>query len=330
MDLNPVTLSNRLRWDGHLMPFYESYDLWLNHLSQGWFLHVQFLVREEEIVGYKSMAQIHVVFSQKDEPLKKISQGFLLEDIDIFHREKFIQVGKSHLALDETSGYIEEGDQSFAWQIQFYDPLYSYDIFPKDNFLKFLFPSFGMNAPRGLCKIDGEFKLNGKTFLAHDCWASQRHYWTPKFPKRMLYAHAHDFENHNDTCVDVLTLERNFLGVKLPDINVLKITSPEHDIHLQRIGNYSNDQLLEWHVELPYKKERLHVRVRREMPLIYGVDPSFADQKISYDCLESQMEIDFLIKKNNGWQVRETWNSKPNVYFSCLSSQVDPRVSLIS
>lgn len=163
MDSSLVKIDNVIAWNGIQIPFMESYSLILSDQNSHWSLCLKFSF---DVIDAQSprVGCVEAIFQDTREgQICYLKQEYNLDQHDIVHADKFVDIGDCHLSLADSFGALQDDKNTLKWECVFEDPVLSFRPYP-DVFYPFSFPRFKMTYPRFLNFARGQFFLNHKKY----------------------------------------------------------------------------------------------------------------------------------------------------------------------
>lgn len=195
MDASLVKIDNVIAWDGVQAPFTEAYTLFLQDPHKDWSLCLRFSFLADSPNSPK-LGIIEAFFQNAAGEKHSFRQEYNLDNHDIVHTDKFVDIGGCYLSLAESMGTLHDGNNSLKWECVFEDPVLSYRPFP-DVFYPFAFPRYKMVYPRFLNFARGQFFINHKKYEFSRIRICQNHSYG-KLHSQNLSVHAVGFEEDSD------------------------------------------------------------------------------------------------------------------------------------
>ncbi len=194
MDSSLVKIDNVIAWDGVACPFTETYSLFIRDPAQSWSLCLRFsfLVPDSQ----NKQGVVEAFFVDETGGQFRFHQEFNLDNHDIVHVGKFVEMGDCSLSLSDSQGTLETGPNRIKWECVFEDPVLSFRPFP-DVFYPFAWPRYKMTYPRFLNHARGQFFINHKKYEFLRIRVSQIHGYGKHYPMSLM-AHCVGFEQDSD------------------------------------------------------------------------------------------------------------------------------------
>ena len=191
MDASLVKIDNVIAWDGAKAPFVENYSFFLQDPHKDWSLCIRFSFEVASLQSPK-LGVVEAFFQNAAGERQAFRQEYNLDDHDIVHADKFVDIGGCYLSLADSMGTLHAGNNTLKWECVFEDPVVSQRPFP-DIFYPFAFPRYKMVYPRFLNFARGQFFINHKKYEFSRIRVCQNHGYGKQLPQS-LNVHAVGFE----------------------------------------------------------------------------------------------------------------------------------------
>ncbi|MDO8520283.1 MAG: tocopherol cyclase family protein [Deltaproteobacteria bacterium] len=330
---NTVTEGNRLVWNGIKKPFFEVYYLKIADPSRPW----SFWARYTLLIPSRgpALAALWSVFCAQDEHPVAQKKIFPLGDIDIFHREKFIQIGDAYLALEGAFGGMETSDHRVLWELAFEDPSVCGQLFPYGWFYRSPLPTTKVLAPRLSTFVSGKIEVDGKLFNLDHCPAHQAHLWGTRYAKRWVWGHCNQFEGEPETVFEGLAAEIAIGPFESPAIPLFCLIHNGVTYRANKILSWFKNKTAHdwvfWNFEAFCGNFKFIGKMKRDPALTVGLEYQGPRGEIRFchNTMLADLEIDLLQKRGKGWEPVKKFISHHGAAFETVEPDPDPRILFV-
>lgn len=336
MFLPSVTLGNRLRWDGDKAPFYETYYIKFCDPKNEWSFWARYTVNiPHPNTGVAPMAALWAFFKEQNHELVAFKQEFPLVDLDIFHKQSFIQIGESCLSLDGCKGFIFEGNEEVQWELNFEDPTLSVKMFPHSLLYRLPFPKSKFMQPRASTFVTGYLNINGRRINLEHQAAHQAHIWGTAYADNWAWAHCNQFAEDESFSFEGLSAQVE-LGQKL---------SPRLGLFYFNFEDrlYPANSMLKWIKNAGYhdqnrwtfcctsgelKFDGVITRDFRDVIPVMYKGPKL-EKRYCHSTMMGDVSIKISKRKKSGWVDYKTLRASKSCAFEVVTSQMVDHVQYL-
>lgn len=327
-----VSEGNKLRWDGKNAPFYEVYYLKFVDRDARWSFWARYTVLSPA-VGEPS-ASLWGIFQQALSPAIALKKTYLLSEIDIFHRDCFIQIGESRLTIDLSTGFLQGKDHQLMWEIYFEDPTISLGLYPHEWFYRGSFPKTKFVEPRFSTQVSGQLMVDKTRLDLHSLPAHQAHLWGSGYAQRWVWGHCNQFAEDESAMFEGLVAQVNVAGLKTPPLAlfcfVLEGRKYLANSVIHWFRNVSSHELTLWTFEAQCEGLKFMGTVKRNADLVTGVEyegPN-GEKRYCHSSMMAEMELTVFERDGKNWKVNRKLTSRLAA-FETVEPKVDERVRIV-
>jgi hypothetical protein len=334
MPLNTVSGGNKLRWNGSQKPFQEIYYLKLVDPHRQW----SFWVRYTLLIpakGDDAQASLWGIFHRRGQKPIALKKTISIAEIDVFHRDRFIQIKENFLSVDGCAGAIAQDGHEIIWNLEFEDPNRSICIYPYPFLYSLPFPKTKFLEPRVSTYVSGSFRVDGEFVKLNHALAHQAHHWGTQYSVRWAWGNCGEFLE------DPTALFEGFSG----QIKVASKTSPllnlfyfiwEDEIYQANtlrhwFSNKSTYDLLSWNFEARCKDLKFVGRISRPLDLIAGVEYTgpLEEKRYCHNSNMADLTLDIYRKNKKDFVHVKTLTAPGACAFETVEGEADPRVDFV-
>lgn len=332
----PISVSegNQLQWNSVQRPFYETYYLKVADPYGSWSFWARYTLLIPRRKAEEMSASVWAIFCPKNENPVALKKTFSLSELDIFHRDSFIKIEDSFLALDKAVGFLKHTPHQVSWELEFEDPTITSCLYPYVSFYKKSFPKTKFMEPRLSTFISGQITVNGKTTSFERLPGHQAHIWGREYALSWAWGHCNTFEEDPNLVFEGLTARVPLGPFKSPSLKLLQFfwegKQYRANTFISWLTNQSNHDLLHWDFEAICGTTRFVGHLTRNTSQIVGVEyqgPN-GDKHYCHNSMLSSMELSVYRKNLGKWNLQKKYHS-PSAAFETVESYPDSRVAFL-
>lgn len=344
MLVTSVSEGNKLFWKKNKTGFYEVYFFKVaDPLGQWsfWGRYTLLAPHLKKATSKEATASVWGIFSKKtasgyeNTALKKT---YLIDDIDLLHSDRFIQIEDNFLSLDSAYGSLASDTQNIAWDLQFEDPNISQALFPNFFFYALPFPKTKLLAPRWSTYVSGHLVVDHHTYRVEHVPAHQAHLWGSAYAHNWAWGHCNQFNEDSSAVFEGLSAQIP-LGTHLsPPFNIFSFVINDEELRANTVfslfKNKSSYDLHRWQFTATAVSKnlgalRLEGVLTRSTEEIIGVEylgPN-DEKRFCHNSSFCSMELSIFAKSKSGWQLYKKLTSN-KAAFETVGPTLEESVSL--
>lgn len=334
MFLDSVREGNRLRWDQHSVPFYEVYYLKCVDPKASWSFWARYTLLLPRRHSEAPTASLWGIFHKKGDKPLAFKRTRPLADIDIFHRDSFISIDDSYLALHQSTGFLEGDISRLSWHLDFEDPTISEHLYPHGFLYTGPFPRTKFLEPRFSTYVTGSIEVDGHRYAFEHLPAHQAHLWGTSYATRWAWGHCNQFDDAPDLVFEGLSAQVPLGPFKSPHLHLFHFLWEGKTYRatglVKWFVNESTHDLLGWSFEAKAGGYLFHGVIKRDAADIIGVEyegPS-GEKRYCHSTMMAQMDLTISKKKSGLWKAVKKATSQ-KAAFETVEPVADTRVSFL-
>lgn len=328
-----VRCGNRLRYNNSSNPFYEIYYLKLVDPQAKWSFWARYTLLIPK--SGRATANLWGIYHEPDGESIALKRTLLLADTDIFHRERFIQMGDSFLTLASAVGGLENSDHHLRWDFTFEDPTLSSRLFPYRWMYSFPFPKTKFLEPRLTTFVSGNLHVDRRALSLEHVRAHQAHIWGTHYAKRWVWGHCDSFIGSPGTVFEGLVAQIGPGPLSLPPLPLFCLIYEGKTYwangFMNWVTNKSTHDLHHWQFEARDRAIKIVGRVKRRGEDIVGVEyvGPFGEKRYCHNTMMADMELDIFKKNGKTWEPTATLRSEKTTAFETVELKPHPQVKFV-
>lgn len=336
MKLNTAGAANRLQFDGKKRPFFEIYYLKVVDPGQKMALWARYTLLSPASKSSLPTATLWGIFQAPGATPIALKKTLPLHEVDIFHKDFFIQIQDNYLSLDGARGHIGDSDHLIRWDLQFEDPNTLFALYPCRAMYSKMSPVTKFIEPRAHTFVTGSVHADQRAFHFTHHPAHQAHLWGKGYVHSWAWAHCNMFREDPDCWMEVLSARVKIGPLSAP---ALKLAGIFYEDRLYQITNPLHwlkcpSQLgwAEWVIEVSFDLIRFVIRIHRDPADIFGVEYEGprGEERTCYTSLQSHTEMKVYKRRpKKPWHLVKELTSQGTTSFETVETEARQQIPIL-
>lgn len=324
-----VKQDNRLRWESGQKPFYEIYYLKMVAPDNSWSFWCRYTLLSPKDPNSMGYAALWGIFFRRDlatPTIVALRKKYLLSQIDLFHSERFFDLGDSFLSLDGACGQLADSQHRLAWDFKFEDPTHSAALFYHPILYRLPFPSTKLIEPRASTHLSGYLTVDHQLYKLSGVKSHQAHIWGTRYSPSWFWTHCNQFKEDATAHFEGLSAVAQVASKNLPPIHLFYLYLDgewlEANTLLHWFSNKASGQLLLWNFRVVVDGYLIEGEVSRQLSDIVAVEYEgpLGEKRYCHNSMLAQLKITISKKQSGEWKVYKILTSDAAA-FETVSSQ---------
>jgi len=324
--------ANALRWQKGPGPHSEVYYLKCCDPQGLWSFWFRYTLLIPENAKEEPTASLWGIFHhQKFGPLA-IKKTYSLSETDVFHRDRFIQVGPGSLGIEGCNGLLEENGHRIEWNLHFDDPSLLAALYPHNFLYRGPFPKTKYIAPLWSTRFTGTLSIDDQVLRLDAIPGHQGHTWGTQYASRWAWFHGNSFKEDSEFILEGLIAQIP-LGKKLsPPMKLLHFfyNGKRYAANglIQWFRNKANytDHELQFDVHADGKRFEGWVRRSPDLTVCVEYTGAWGEKRYCHNTNLADAEVRVYEKKGGQWSLEKTLTAHHAVSFENAEQEPLPGI----
>jgi len=332
-----VKQDNRLRWETGQKPFYEVYYVKLVSPHEDWSFWCRYTLLSPSNrmqPGYAALWGVFVSRDSENSSIIAIRRKFMLSQIDLFHSERFFDLGESYLSLDGACGQLSDSDHKLTWDFKFEDPTASAAMYHHPFLYRWSFPSTKFIEPRASTLAAGYLTVDHHAYKLEGVRAHQAHIWGARYSPSWFWTHCNQFKEDANAHFEGLSAVTKIASWTLPPITLFYFYFEgewfEANTLKHWFSNKAEGNLLRWSFRAICRGHLFEGEITRSEFDIAGVEYEgpLGEKRYCHNTMLATLKISVSKRQNGQWKLYKELTSN-TAAFETVESMPEAGVNYV-